>query len=219
MAIEVITTVTVAAGSYDLTDLATAKSELGVTGMADDDFLTRAIAQASRVIATYCNRVFPVETLSEIYYIRRDAFPRRPRGHSDPLQLTRWPVTTFTSAIEALDDGTTSTLVAGTDFRLNTDRGQLFRLNADGDLAPRWEPMTLTVVYAAGYAAIPDDLVDAALRLVTARYRAKSRDPMLKSMTSPSVGTETYWVTPPGQSNALGAEIIDLIDQYRVPKV
>ena len=44
MAYDIISTVTVAASSYDLVDIATVKDELGLKDGVNDDYLARAIS-------------------------------------------------------------------------------------------------------------------------------------------------------------------------------
>jgi hypothetical protein len=95
MAVETITTVLVAANSYDLTDLATVHDELSIpaTDVSNDAFLSRAITQASSAISNYCNRVFPVEAVQDLTYIQQDPYPWQVPGGVYPLQLARWPLT------------------------------------------------------------------------------------------------------------------------------
>lgn len=297
MAVETITTVLVAATAtapadpYDLTDLATARDELGITNAndtANDSFISRAITQSSRAIARYCNRVFAVETVQDQIYIQQDAYPWQVPGGVYPLQLSRWPlvdssVVAFTGnthgsilvdgiastagiaqgaplfasdgslpvgttvqtvmpsalilsqapktsvaglamstglqVVQTLSVGVTQTLIYGQDFTADAKRGWLIRLNPFTATSQRWEAEPVTVQYQAGYGTVPPDLTDACLRLVTARFRAKSRDPMLVEQTQPqTLGTQRYWVGPaPGQTGAFAPEILALIQPYRVP--
>jgi hypothetical protein len=77
--------------------------------------------------------------------------------------------------------------------------------------------VTVNIGYV--FTSIPLDLVDAALRLITQRFRARGRDPMLTRRDQPNLGTEQYWVgVVPGQVGAFPPEIQGLLDgQYRVP--
>lgn len=97
-----ITNVLVAAATYDLVDLDTVKDELNITSTdtSKDDFLSRAITQVSAAVANYCNRVFPVETVKDIFdeqgFHASYGFGRYHGGYSTGasarLQLSRWPV-------------------------------------------------------------------------------------------------------------------------------
>lgn len=214
-----ISTVVTPAGSHDLTTLTTVKAELAIpnTDTTKDAFLAQAITQSSAIIASYCSRIFQVEALQDIFYIRRGAFPWRPAPQADPLQLARWPITTITSAVQTLSDGTTNTLVEDTDFKLDATRGWLYRLDSEGRVSWSWEPQILTVQYSAGYATIPDDLSNAVLRLVTARFWLRGRDPMLISEGQPELGAQRYWVDTRAQNGALPPEIESMVHAYRVP--
>jgi len=217
MEIEVISTVTVPASTYDLTDIDTVKKELGESSTKDDDFLSRSITSESAKVAQYCNRVFPLETLVDTFYIRRGAYPWRPPGKPDPLRLSRWPVTSVTSVIQTQDDGTTVTMVADTDYKRDDPHGWLYRLDSDLRLAPRWEPFPVAVTYQAGYASVPVDVAEAAIRLVTARFAARKRDPLLKVQDQPGVGRQEYWIGAPPMQGNMPAEIAAILDNYRVP--
>jgi hypothetical protein len=289
MAVETITTVLVPAGSYDLTDLATVKDELSIpTGdTTQDAFLGRALSQASKVIANFCNRTFAVEIIQDLLFIEQDAYPFQVPGGVDPLQLARWPLTdssvvaftgdthgtttidniastaglsagqlvfgtgivsgttfasvgvgtvtlskaatasaagvAFTTGVRVVQNrliGTSQTLVFGTDFVIDAERGWLIRLNPFTGGSTGWEAEPTTVQYRAGYASIPFDLVDACLRLVTARFKMRGRDPMLRSEGEPGLGQLNYWVgTMPGQDGSLAPEIAGLLDSYRTPVI
>lgn len=298
MSIEVITSVLIAAsanapaGAYDLTDLATVHDELSLpTAAVDNDpFLSRAITQASAVIASYCKRVFAIEALQDLIYIQQDPYPWQTPGGVYPLQLTRWPIinsavvgftgnthgnttvdgiastsgitagalvfaidgsippgTTVASVagssitlsesastsvmgqslntglqvIQTLSTNETQTLVYGTDYTVDPKYGWLIRLDEFTSNSVKWEAEPVQVQYQAGYAPIPSDLQDACLRLVTARYKARGRDPMLVSRDQPDrIGSERYWVGQlVGQNGALPPEIEAMVEIYRVPSV
>lgn len=218
---DVITTVNTAASSYDLTDLETVKTELAIpdTDTSKDTWISQAITQVSIAIANYCQRVFPVETVTDTFY-----FNRRWRAHQrtddrDILQLMRFPVTQVTSVVETLSDGTTNTLVLGTDYVRKDNVGQLIRLNSDTSFLGHWIGSIVVVQYSAGYAETPADLVDATLRTVTQRYAGRGRDAMLMEQDQPGpAGRKRFWVgTAPGQNGSFPPEIAGLLDNYRVP--
>lgn len=82
------TTVTAAADSYDLTDLATVKDELDISNTAQDDRLGRYITAISRDLANRCNRVFPLEGLV-------DKFVPTGCAYRDAVILSRCPVVAY----------------------------------------------------------------------------------------------------------------------------
>ena len=94
MTVEIISTTLVAASSYDLTDLTTAKDELSIaTGETGNDaFIGRAISQASAACGNYCNRTFQLETVQDLVIPDRDAFVYQVPGGLNVLQLSRYPV-------------------------------------------------------------------------------------------------------------------------------
>lgn len=231
-AVETITTVLVAAtavapaGPYDLIDLATVKDELDIApdDSSQDGRLSRAISEESRAIAAYCNRVFVVETVQDLVYPERDAYPYQVPGGVAPLQLSRWPVAPVpngdvTSVVIADPPGTTTNLVEGQDFVVDAAKGWLIRLNHYTGYPTSWDPVMTTIVYPAGYAAIPSDLSGAALRMITARWKARGRDPLLMSRDQPgALGNERYWVGGvPGVRGPFPQEIAAVLDLYRVP--
>jgi hypothetical protein len=95
MSIQIISTVLVAASTYDLTDLATAKDELSIktAETSNDAFISRAITQVSAAVANYCNRTFQLETVQDVCIYDRDAYPYQVPGGGNPLQLSRYPMT------------------------------------------------------------------------------------------------------------------------------
>ncbi len=101
MSIQIISTVLVAAASYDLTDLATAKDELSIktAETSNDAFIGRAITQASTAVGNYCNRVFQLETIQDVCIPDRDAYPSQVPGGVSPLQVSRYPVEAATTTI------------------------------------------------------------------------------------------------------------------------
>jgi hypothetical protein len=143
-------TVLVPAASYDLTDLATARDELGFkpADTSADTFLQRSITQVSEAIANHCNAVFAVERLQDTFYLLDDETNFNVDASVSPLQLGRIPAIAIVSITE---NGTA--LVEGTDYQVDYDAGQVFRLHANMFLGPtRWrQPGPIIVVYDAGY--------------------------------------------------------------------
>jgi hypothetical protein len=121
--------------------------------------------------------------------------------------------------VQTLGTQSAQTLVAGQDYSIDPEHGWLIRLNPFTGVATTWEALPTTVQYQAGYSPLPADLVDAVLRTITGRFRARGRDPMLVERSQPqTLGSERFWVgVTPGQSGAFPPEIEALIAQYRVP--
>lgn len=206
-----ILTVTNAASSRDLTTLANVKAELDVTDGASNIILQRYISSASLAASQYCNRIFPVETVSE-KFLFPEYWNRMVREGVKPLQLSRWPIVAVTSVTE-----NAILLVENTDYLVDKANGQLTRL--DSSAYPRsWSPLPLVVAYSAGYATIPADLEDAVIRMVTKRFRAKGRDATLKSESLPGVRDVTYWIATGSAAGNMTPDVADILEKnYRVP--
>lgn len=211
MQAETILTVTTPATSYDLTTLAVVKDELGITTNASDATLGRYLSWASAAIAQECNRVFPLETLTQEFWWTHD---RVVSSRRDLVQLCRWPLGTVTSVTE---DGTP--LAATTDYRANATNGQLLRLDSSSGHLRSWWARTLVVVYAAGFAPIPGDLADAVTRMVRNRFRAKGRDSYLMQESIPGIREARWWIATGNEAGNVPPDIADLIDGYRVPVI
>jgi hypothetical protein len=221
MGAQVISSVVEAAASYNLTDLPTVKTELGInpSDTKNDAYLTLKIAQVSQAISTYCNRVFVQETVQDIIYPDRDIEPFWSLGNFQPLQLSRFPVASVTSVIIQVDANPADnvTLVQGTDFILNGPLGQVIRLSSLSGFPRKWKSLPITVQFVSGYATVPGDLVLATLSMVTAYFQQKGINPLTKRTNQPGgLGEIEYWV-PNNPAGAFPPSVTDLIDKYRVP--
>lgn len=117
--------------------------------------------------------------------------------------------------------GMVTDLVLGADYKIEADSGQLIRLNKWTGYPSLWDPVQTVVRYQAGFSPIPADIVDAVLRMMTARNDERGRSPYLKSRDQPGIGTETYWIGDlPGRGGMFSPDVRDLLDSnYRVPTV
>ena len=212
----VISTVSSAAASHDLTTLAIVKAELNLTttDAARDTVLSRYITEASAAIENFCNRIFVIETIKDRFYPSREAGLQTVTGGVDPILLSRWPVTALVSIKE---DG--ALLVEEDDFLLDDAKGHLIRLDANA-YPTRWGAASIVADYSAGYAPIPGDVSDAAIRTVAGRYYARGRDPLLRAEKVPDVWEAQYWIAA-GAEDAGGANlppgVQSLLDNYRIP--
>ena len=77
---------------------------------------------------------------------------------------------------------------------------------------------SLTIIYGAKSA--PVDITEVCLRLVTARFRAKDRDPALVQQETPGVGTQRWWIgSTPGQHSPFTPDIEFMLEPYVMPVV
>lgn len=110
-------------------------------------------------------------------------------------------------------------LAEGRDFEIARERGEIMRLFSDGYVS-KWPVAKIAVEYSAGYAEIPDDLQDACIDLVKARWFARTRDPMLRDENIEGVYSASYWFgTGPGAPNDLPAYVADKLSRFRVPVI
>ncbi|MUZ53031.1 hypothetical protein GOZ97_07435 [Agrobacterium vitis] len=204
-----VTTIVTAASSYDLATLADVKAELSITDTDSDALLGRYIRASSKAIEQYCNRVFARETIKDEFWPDREPYAFQLTTTLKSLQLSRWPVGAVTSVTE---NGVA--LTENTEFRVENVAGALWRLD---DLAyPNvWRSWPIIAIYDGGYQDIPDDVQDAAIRLVKARYLARGRDPFLKSEDIPGVRSVQYWVATGDDAGNLPPDVSDILSNYR----
>lgn len=201
-------TVTVPADSHRLTTLAAVKGELRLTGGADDEFLSDLIDRASAAVRRWCNRIFAAETVRETF---------RPTAPADTMALSRWPLVSVVSIIEA---GTT---LAAAAFEAEHDVGFVYRLTASDDRRT-WPAAKVVVEYRAGFLlpgesgrTLPEDVEQAAIMLVKMAWFARTRDPLVKSEDIDGVLSATYWVGGFGGGAALPSDVAGLLTPYRQP--
>lgn len=193
-----IVTVTSAAASFDLTTLATAKAEMGITGTAQDANIARWIRQASDAIAAHCDRVFGEETVSESF---------RLMTCFDVLALARRPVSDIDSVTV---DGTA---LDADEYEVDATAGLLYRLNGD-DERMAWSAGKVVVVYTAGYAlldSLPHGIERACLLLLRSYVSAAARDPMMKAEQVDGVGRMEYWVGSTNGASGLPPDVEALL--------
>ncbi len=227
MTLRIVSTVITPTSSYDLTTLATIKDDLAIPAVdtSSDATLARFITEQSALVAQYCNRVFPIETIRDTFFLDRDPYPYQVTGMLSELQLTRWPVVAVTSVVDTVALGVSNVLTEGTDFVTDLALGWLTKIDPNTGAPTGWSPDQYIVQYQAGLftpgtTSPPADLEMAVLRLVTARFKARGRDPFLRSQGEPGVGQEQYWVgAMPGQTGPFPPDITAVLEKYRVPAV
>lgn len=196
--IRILSVVTPAA-SQDLTLVATVKADLGIATGNDDAWLADEIHTQSEHIAGELNRVFGLETVTEIFTLARPRIG---------LNLRRYPNIAVASVVE---NGET---LAAADYRLDSERGQIFRLSG-GHIGCWPAGVDIAFSYDGGYAlldGLPRPLEKACRDLVKANWFARRRDPYVKSEDVPGVLRTDYWVGDlPGSVDM----IMDRIAKYR----
>lgn len=175
-----------------LTTLATVKDELGISGAGDDTFLERAINVASDRIVKFCDREFHYEASIE----------ETSAGYGSPLLLVKKTPLLSIASVEYNDTAYDSAEYFIEDEGMGSIRRDggvwtwtgLYRNWIVPHPVPGNERKRFTITYEGGYVTpqqkldtptltrtLPDDLEDACVQLVAYRYRAKGRDPTIKS--------------------------------------
>jgi hypothetical protein len=100
----------------------------------------------------------------------------------------------------------------------NPAQGQYAVANGVFTFNPADTGQTLSFVYATS--AIPFDIIDVCLQLITGRFQARGRDPALIQRDTPGVGTERFWFGgEPGQRGPFPPDLQGILDSYRTPTV
>lgn len=214
MTVQTATTIITPAAETKLVSRDAVKAELGIAGTASDALIDGWIDRASAAIVQFCNRPIFVETVKDRIWPERDPYAWQVPGGVAPLQLSRWPIVSLADGAVVV---ATDVLVLEQDFTMDAPKGQLIRLDPAG--FPRgWGSFPVDVTYSAGYATSPLDIQDACIRLVKGRWYARKRDPLLKREDIPGVISNEYWIdTSPSANGAMPPDVVDLLDNYRVP--
>ena len=210
--------------AVDLISLDEVKLELQIATTADDAWLSKQITRASTAILQYVNRPIVPQTYQERIFFIDDPQPKPNMGHTGVLQLSMWPLIGTNDSVlitNAPDSATPVTLIEGLDYRVDTARGQITRLDPVSLDARNWPTYPLLVQYVAGFNPIPDDIQDACIRLVKARWFARQRDPMVRQENIAGVTETSYWFGNGPGSNAsnIPPDVAGLLSNYREPVV
>lgn len=202
------TKVIIAAPTRDLTTLATVKAELGITNNDSDDFLQMKIKQNSDAIARSCNRDFAEETLEDHFTL--DWATCRSEA---PLVLSRIPVTSVLSVLEG------NSAIAVSDYEVDRSSGLMWRI---ASFERRyWYGGKIVVQFVGGYQLLPTlpyDLEQACILMVQKTWYARSRDPLVKSVTINDVASYQYNVGDVGLGKSgFPPDVESLIAPYRRP--
>lgn len=190
------------AHSHDLTTLARAKRELGLkaSDRSRDADIREDITMASQMCAEYCRRPFGRETVREVvdYDAGLGSYPNWNQGW---IVLQRKPIVEMVSVSESTDDP----LVLNTDYYIDAEHGMIRRGTIDS--WKWWRFGKLTIEYTAGYHlldSVPWSYERACLIVLRGLWFSRGRDPAVRSVDLPDVGSRTY---ASGDSPALGVPL------------
>jgi len=186
------------AESFDLTTLAIAKAELGITSTSEDDLIEARITRSSKLIADFCNRVFALQSVVETFHIPFGGM----RPCEQPLPLARYPVVNL-ETVEA--EGSE---VASSDYEFDADTGLLWRANGRNWCGK------VVVTYSGGY-DLPSDspaaLERACLELI--RDMRLQRDSSIREVEYE--GRRVVFASSSQTDQQLPLSIQSLIEPYR----
>jgi len=214
MSMRSVTTVITKATNRDLTTLATAKDELGITGSSYDKRLRRWIKEESAAVERYCGRRLIKETLQQVFtgYIVND------------LILVLWPV------IEVISVTWNGVVLTPDQWQLDGEAGLLRRYDPNtGGCIPWFEypnyyfagypyPNIVIVQYTGGYTLgddLPPDIEAAVLIQLNVRKSAGTRDPTIRTETVPNVLSTTYFGGTPGENAAIVPAAASRLEAHR----
>lgn len=156
---------------YDLTTVEAVNAELGLTASsASDAEVANQITTASRIIATLCDRVFAMQTVSEAFRIPWI-------NPMDALPLSRYPLVGDIGSITINDAELDSAY-----YEADPENGLVYRKHYHGT----WSGY-IVAEYTGGY-DLPDDapaaLAQAAIWLIKDRRQNATRDPTIRDVWS-----------------------------------
>lgn len=154
----------------DLTTLANAKSWLNVTGNTDDALLSRLISAASDYIQTWLNRTIA----QTAYTVKRDG------NDGKRMMFKDYPVASISSLV--IDQQTIPASVnGGVGYVFNDTSIMLIGYRFTRGV------QNVQISYTAGFAVTPNEIEQAAIELVSMRYKERDRI----GQVSKSIGGET----------------------------
>jgi hypothetical protein len=199
-------TVLTPADSINLVSLQTVKTVLGIRGRSSDDKLNLFIKWASADCSRYCGRTLMAETVSETF----EAEWCDLRSWNSRIVLSRKPVLEIASVTE----GDTA-LVVDTDYVRDDRNAMLTRGTAASP--SHWSASKLVVVYTGGFAdgEVDPAVESACMEVVMRYYHQASRDPQLRSVDIPDVGSRTWADAPTDTMAALSPAVRNALNPYR----
>ena len=145
----------------DLTTLANVKAWMAVSGNADDVLLARLITAASAYIESWLNRRFAIATYSEL----------RDGSGADSICVKNYPITSVQNVTINGVPIVAASGPQGMGYLIN-DSGTAICLRGYAFLRDRFN---VSLTYTAGFSAIPPDVEQACIDLVSLRYKERDR--------------------------------------------
>lgn len=147
--------------AIDLTTVSDVKAWLNVTATGDDNLIQRLITGASDFIEQYLSRDIVQTTYTNERYHGNDGVQ---------LMLRNWPIVSVTSI--TVTDQAANVLGSYTGANCWFDDRSIYLSTGDVFTAGRGN---VQVTYVAGFTTVPYGLAQAAIELVSMRYRERER--------------------------------------------
>ncbi|WP_027578475.1 hypothetical protein [Bradyrhizobium sp. Ai1a-2] len=211
--------VVTAATDRKLTTRDNVKTELGITGSAEDAKIDRLINRLSAMVCDYIDvpmasdgsKTLGLETLDE-YFDHSPWYRRRRRQ----IVMARRPVTEIVSVTIG------SVTVDPSDYDFDGARGEMRRTGVLPPPSLGYAPGVRTVVrYKAGWTlpatanfTLPLPIEGAVIGLLRAARFAADRDPMVKSEWTTDIEKIDYWVGQIGENGAFPPDIASMLEIY-----
>lgn len=175
--------------SLDLTTLDAVKGALGseVAGKltpADEQWITKQIPVASGIITGYLKRQLAQATISDRYRLS----DRREVG---AVYVTLWPIV---EVLEVKAGGTVLPL-AQVEPASRPGAGWIRRLDAGAEPSSWEQTCLIEIKHKSGYATpdgVPAEIAGACTEIVKAMFFARGRDPAMRSVDMPDVGSVAF---------------------------
>jgi hypothetical protein len=204
-----ILTVTTAATDLTLLTMAELRKATGIASGSDDD-LAAVGRRVAAAITSHCNvktvgatpPTLRLETLTQTFRLQCPV---------ESLILSRRPLIEIVSVTED------AVAVESTDYEMRAGIGILDRLCSD--YPAWWSASKIIVVYRAGWATVPDNLRNAAMKLAAVFWSEGIKvDLSLKRESIPGVIDREWWVGPTDDP-AIPREVQDLLADYINPAI
>jgi hypothetical protein len=176
-----------------LTTVANVKSYMDITDATDDVIIDVLIDRVSAWVENYCNRIFGSTTYDELY----------DGNNRESIIVKNAPVTAFTT-LEVDDEA-----VATGDYFWYDYGEVILEKNRFGT-----KRQSVHCVYVAGFAVVPYEVEDAAIKLVAMSFYNKGKDRLgISSKTLGREGSVTY------TSSSIPNEVKNVLDSFRFTNV
>lgn len=214
---------TIVASTSVLVKLNDLKTELGISGSAEDIYLTGLILQMSSTIESYLDRTLGIAEYIQVgNYQRADRLPNK-------AFLVKYPISAVAEVSYTWQDGSTTVILNAETYFYEPDEGILeFTAYGRGLLVDGLKDahgaslgsgyITLNIKHTGGYDLpdgadtgardLPEIITKASIELCKNAYYNKNNNPLVKSETVPDVLQSSYFQSSGGSTGG-GEGVVD----------